>query len=131
MKQHTIYWMTDRFDVNTDERVWERVPEAPCEQGYDLTVPGKSLWLTDGREVFWNCGPSWTAPNHAEVMMALGLHEAEVAEYRRWHVGGVLHATRTELHPGGGMTLDADQLDRRPVSGGGAPAVAPIPSRRS
>ena len=28
-------------------------------------------------------------------MMALGLHEADVAEYRLWHAGGVLHATRT------------------------------------
>ena len=42
--------------------------------------------------------------------MALGLHGAEVAEYRHWHAGGLLHATRTELCPGGGMTLAADQL---------------------
>ena len=114
MRQLTIYWTTDdqaAFEANAAERMWRlSVPEAPVEQGYDLVLPGKSLLLTDGREVFWNCGPFWTEPNHAEVMMALGLHEADVAEYRRWHAGGVLHATRTELCPGGGMTLDADQL---------------------
>jgi hypothetical protein len=111
MRQLTIYWTNDRLEVNTDERVWRlSVPKAPVDQGYDLVLPGKSLWLTDGREVFWNCGSFWTEPNHAEVMMALGLHEAEVAEYRRWHAGGVLHATRTELCPGGGMALNADQL---------------------
>ncbi|HZB06142.1 MAG TPA: hypothetical protein VE449_06080 [Thermoleophilaceae bacterium] len=43
---------------------------------------------------------SRAAVYEAEVMMALGLHEAEVAEYRRWHAGGVLHATRTELRRG-------------------------------
>lgn len=101
MKQLTIYWTTeDAARFETDERVWRlSVPEAPCEQGYDLVLPGKSLWLTDGREVFWNCGPFWTEPNHAEVMLAMGLHEADVAEYRRWHAGGVLHETRTELVP--------------------------------
>jgi hypothetical protein len=101
-----MYWTTDddlRFELKADGQVWRlSVPEAAAEQGYDLALNGKSLWLTDGREVFWNCGPFWTEPNHAEVMMALGLHEADVAEYRRWHAGGLLHATRTEL--GGGMT---------------------------
>jgi hypothetical protein len=93
--------------VKADGRVWRlSVPEAPADQGYDLALNGKSLWLTDGREVFWNCGPFWTEPNHAEVMMALGLNEADVAEYRRWHAGGllhaarVLHASRTELRSG-------------------------------
>ena len=100
MKQLTIYWTTDDATTYEDrEGVWWRlkVPEGPPEQGYDLVLPGKSLWLTDGREVFWNCGPFWTEPNHAEVMMALGLREGDVAEYRRWHAGGVLHATRTDL----------------------------------
>ena len=97
IRQLTIYWTTDdeaRLEVKADGRVWRlSVPEAPAEQGYDLALNGKSLWLTDGREVFWNCGPFWTEPNYAEVMMALGLHEADVAEYRRWHAGGLLHAT--------------------------------------
>ena len=97
----TIYWTdgdwTDGGQYEDREGVWRRltVPEGPTAQGYDLVMPGKSLWLTDGREVFWNCGPFWTEPNHAEVMLAMGLHEADVAEYRRWHAGGVLHAART------------------------------------
>ena len=88
MRQLTMYWTTDdeaRFEVKADGRVWRvSVPEAPAEQGYDLALNGKSLWLTDGREVFWNCGRFWTEPNHAEVMLALGLHEADVAEYREY-----------------------------------------------
>ena len=133
MRELTIYWTTDdqaAFERNAAERVWRlSVPEAPVEQGYDLALPGKSLWLTDGREVFWNCGPFWTEPNHAEVMMALGLHEGDVAEYRRWHAGGVLHATRTELCPGGGMPLDADQLGQ--ASQPGVNQLASDENRRS
>ena len=66
MRRLTIYWTTDdqaAFEANAAERdVASSVPEATVEQGYDLVLPGKSLWLTDGREVFWNCGPFWTEP---------------------------------------------------------------------
>ena len=58
----------------------------------------KSLLLTNGREVWWECGPFWSFPHHAQVMDALGIKEADVVEFRRFQ-GDVLTEARFVMNP--------------------------------